>query len=204
MSNGKLKQAWADMKQRCNNKNIKSYKFYGARGITYCSEWEAFGPFEKWALENGFENTLSLDRIDVDGNYEPSNCRWATREQQDNNKRTSVYVFVDNERMTLKQAAVKSGIAYSTIQARYDAGVRGNSLLRPLQQGDRLDGKKKEKREPKYGDRLIGEIKWLSLNSHYKQKDIAAMYNVSQTFVSKVKLGELHEDAEGVRPNWVE
>ncbi len=107
MSNGKLKQAWADMKQRCNNKNIKSYKFYGARGITYCSEWEAFGPFEKWALENGFENTLSLDRIDVDGNYEPSNCRWATREQQDNNKRTSVYVFVDNERMTLKQAAVK-------------------------------------------------------------------------------------------------
>ena len=68
MSNGKLKQAWADMKQRCNNKNIKSYKFYGARGITYCSEWEEFGPFEKWALENGFENTLSLDRIDVDGN----------------------------------------------------------------------------------------------------------------------------------------
>ena len=192
------------MKQRCNNKNIKSYKFYGARGITYCSEWEEFGPFEKWALENGFENTLSLDRIDVDGNYEPSNCRWATREQQDNNKRTSVYVFVDNERMTLKQAAVKSGITYSTIQARYDTGVRGNLLLRPLQQGDRLDGKKKEKREPKYGDRLIGEIKWLSLNSHYKQKDIAAMYNVSQTFVSKVKLGELHEDAEGVRPNWVE
>ena len=74
------------MKSRCNNPKYSSYHRYGGRGITYCEEWETFEPFLKWALKNGYSDDLTLDRIDNDGNYEPSNCRWATQSQQSYNK----------------------------------------------------------------------------------------------------------------------
>ncbi|MEG7700659.1 hypothetical protein U2075_14750, partial [Listeria monocytogenes] len=66
------------MIQRCTNPNNQKYYSYGARGISFYAGWKTFIPFQKWALENGYKEGLSLDRIDVDGNYEPSNCRWAT------------------------------------------------------------------------------------------------------------------------------
>ena len=202
--NGKLKQAWADMKQRCNNPNVASYKYYGLRGITYCKEWEHFENFRRWALNNGFSEGLSIDRIDPNGNYEPKNCRWATREVQDNNRRDSIHEVVNGKRMTLKQIANTYGISYSTIQHRYNVGDRGNKLIEPLNQGVRRDGNKINRKQFKFSNQELAEAKWLSKNTDLRQKDIAELYGMSQTFVGKLKLGHVHKGLKGVQPEWFE
>lgn len=87
-SHTKLYYVWNSMKQRCNNPKVKGYKYWGGRGISVCDEWkDSFYSFYLWATNNGYNHGLTIDRIDVDGNYEPSNCRWVTMKVQANNKR---------------------------------------------------------------------------------------------------------------------
>ncbi len=76
------------MKTRCENQNADNYKYYGERGISVCVEWkEDFDTFAKWALKSGYKDSLTIDRINVNGNYEPKNCRWVTMAEQNKNKR---------------------------------------------------------------------------------------------------------------------
>ena len=84
-----LYQSWINMRQRCNNPNHPKYKRYGARGITVCKEWNDIANFQKWALANGWEEGLTIDRIDNDGNYEPSNCRWVSLSSNSRRKSTT-------------------------------------------------------------------------------------------------------------------
>ena len=93
----KLYGIWCSMKSRCENKNREKYKDYGARGINVCDEWKDAEKFCKWSLENGYKEGLQIDRIDVNGNYEPSNCRWVTPKVNSRNRRNTVFLTINGE-----------------------------------------------------------------------------------------------------------
>ena len=132
-SHTKLHDTWLGIKQRCLNPNNKSYINYGGRGITVCKEWsESYENFRDWSLNNGYADNLSIDRIDVNGNYEPSNCRWANAKQQANNRRSNLEITYNSETKTLMQWAEVFNLPYSAVTQRYKRCVRGDELFAPL------------------------------------------------------------------------
>lgn len=130
-----LQQKLCDMKRRCYNPEEKFYKDYGGRGIKVCDEWmdkkEGHRNFQKWAIENGWEEGRSIDRIDVNGNYEPSNCRWATPEEQANNRRNNNYVTINGVTKTTSEWARQIGISQNAFTGRINSGWTGEELLKP-------------------------------------------------------------------------
>ena len=99
----RLHRIWKTMKCRCRDKNHPTYKWYGARGITICDEWlNSYTAFKNWSLLNGYTDCLELDRVDVNGNYSPSNCRWITHHDQTMNRRDTLYINSQDGRMTFR------------------------------------------------------------------------------------------------------
>lgn len=117
-SNERVYRIWKSMKKRCENPNYKWYANYGGRGIRVCDEWQKFEPFYEWATSNGYAENLTIDRIDVNGNYEPNNCRWVDMTTQSNNKRTNRNITFNNETHTMKEWSEILGIKYSTLESR--------------------------------------------------------------------------------------
>ena len=118
----RLYNIWVGMRQRCRDKNSKDYKRYGGRGIAVCPSWEDYRTFRDWAMSSGYEDTLTIDRIDSNGNYEPNNCRWASYKEQNNNLRSNVMVIYEEEEMTMKQLAEKVGMSYTLLKQRLSRG----------------------------------------------------------------------------------
>ena len=132
MSNKTSKRLYSilsGMKSRCFSKNNPNFNHYGGRGITICQEWiDNFRSFEKWAIENGYNNDLTIDRIDVNGNYEPDNCRWITNKEQQNNKRNTVHIDFYGEDITLKELSNRTGIDRNTLDSRYSKGIKDEEI----------------------------------------------------------------------------
>jgi hypothetical protein len=108
---------WCSMKQRCNDKNCKSYPNYGGRGISICERWNDFKNFSDDMFPT-YKKSLTIDRINVNGNYEPNNCRWATQKTQMNNTRRNVFIEYNGEIDTVTNICNKYSINYTTIQSR--------------------------------------------------------------------------------------
>ena len=110
----RLYRIWKNMKARCYRKSAREYGNYGGRGISICEEWkDDFLSFRKWALSNGYKESLTIDRIDVNKDYKPSNCRWITNKEQQNNRRDNRIYEYDGKSLTLSQWSELLGMNYN-------------------------------------------------------------------------------------------
>lgn len=111
--------AWKSMKQRCQNPRCKAYHNYGARGISVCDEWQTFEPFCSWALENGYEKGLDLDRINNNDGYYPENCRWVDRQENVLNRRCTINLTVNGVTKPCTIWEKEAGIPFGVAKAWY-------------------------------------------------------------------------------------
>lgn len=123
-STGKVKKlrlysTWANMWNRCNLPSHKSFKWYGGRGITVCEEWKSYDNFHEWAMENGYSEDMTLDRVNSSGNYSPDNCRWVDTKTQSINKRSTVYI----EGECAKDFSKKLDLSYGGVLYRAHNGI---------------------------------------------------------------------------------
>lgn len=115
----RLYNIWGGMKKRCYNEENEKYPIYGGRGIAVCEEWkDDFQAFYDWAMANGYSDSLTIDRIDNDGDYSPSNCRWATNKEQQNNKRNNHCITYNGKTQTVAKWAEELGMKSSTLYQR--------------------------------------------------------------------------------------
>lgn len=119
----KIHSAWHDMIARCYNKDLKTYKNYGGRGINVCQEWrDNIEVFHKWCMNNGFRKDLTLDRKDNNGDYSPSNCRWVSQQMQCKNRSTNVFIEHNGRKETLTDTAKRYGLTPQSIRYRLRKG----------------------------------------------------------------------------------
>lgn len=137
MTGTRLYRIWHGMKARCFFVDTTHYPYYGGRGITVCAEWsDSFEAFRDWALANGYRDNLTIDRIDVNGNYCPENCHWATTMQQGRNRRNNVFYDINGEVHTIPEWSRISGIKIHTIQQRLKRGWNiERAVFSPLKGG---------------------------------------------------------------------
>lgn len=130
-----LYRAWLNMRHRCLGTNNPDYKHYGGRGVKISKKWDDYTKFKEWSEHNGFEQGLTLDRIDNDGDYSEDNCRWVDRKVQGNNRRTNIVIEINGVKANLKQHAKMNGLNYGTVRTRYSRdGKRGQDVIRPVEE----------------------------------------------------------------------
>lgn len=149
----RLFKIWCSMHERCERTKHPHYRDYGGRGIKVYEGWKEYLPFAEWSRSNGYADNLTIDRIDVNGNYEPANCRWVTMKEQHNNKRSNRILLYHGETYTLTQLAEKVGINKTTLKERLNLGWSiEDAVNRPVRQrtrGYRPSGAKMQERSDK-------------------------------------------------------
>ena len=138
MTGTRLYRIWRGMKVRCLNENLQSYRYYGAKGVSVCDEWLcSFESFMSWALANGYDDTLTIDRIDSDLDYSPKNCRWATAKQQQNNRTNTLMLSFNGKTKSLSEWADEIGIMRNTLSERLRRGWSVEQTLNTPLHGER-------------------------------------------------------------------
>lgn len=127
----KLHGVWAAMKRRCYNPNSFCYERYGGRGIEVCQEWHIYNNFKDWAIKNGYDEGLTLDRINNDGDYCPQNCQWVTQKVNNSHKSNTKRAYFEGKLMTFIEISEKTGIKIKTL---YERNRKGVDLTKPLQE----------------------------------------------------------------------
>lgn len=122
-SKTRLYRIWRGIHTRCENKNRSDSKYYAMSGITVCDEWHSYDAFKTWSVEHGYNDSLSIDRIDNDRGYCPENCRWVTHKQQCNNRRNNIITEYRGQKMTLAEYSDAIGVPYSNIYRTISKGV---------------------------------------------------------------------------------
>lgn len=121
-SKSRIGRIWRAMINRCRSELNPNYRHYGERGIIVCSEWIDYHNFHDWALDNGYKDNLTIERKNVDGNYEPENCKWATMKEQENNRTNNHLITFIGKTQTLQQWSEETGIARETLSSRIRRG----------------------------------------------------------------------------------
>lgn len=129
----RIYEVWKNMSRRCNNPEDSAYVYYGERGISICDEWSGeigLLNFYNWALANGYRDDLTIDRINSNGNYEPSNCRWTDMGTQNRNKNNNIKIIINGVSFdSLKDVAKHYGVSYNTVYGRHKRGLKGFDLV---------------------------------------------------------------------------
>jgi len=132
-TDSRLYRIWENMKKRCYNEKTPKFKNYGARGIKVCSKWrDSYQEFSDWARKNDYNDQLTIERVDVNGDYEPSNCKWIPSLVQAKNRTSNKWVLIDGVEYSPYDLEKKYGIPVKTIYARIDRGDTGKDVIRPL------------------------------------------------------------------------
>lgn len=119
MAKTRIWKIWIGMRSRCEHEKDKSYPYYGGRGISVCEEWSEFEQFLEWAIQSGYDDTMTIERIDTNGDYCPENCRWATRKEQTRNRRITKKVMYNGKEIPLGEVAEIEGITYQQAYTKY-------------------------------------------------------------------------------------
>ena len=180
------------MKTRCYNQRHVGYQWYGGRGISVCPKWRAnFESFKKWALENGYNDTLSIDRIDNDGDYSPENCRWVSKSAQNSNKRNNIILEINGESLHVSAWSRKSGVKCSTIRERLKRGWPAYEAVfhNPIARGE------KQVKKPLY--RPANNIRKITIDGASRSMtETAAFYKISYSALAhRVSRGQNPEAA---------
>ena len=135
-SDTRLYRIWVNMHARCYNEKHDAFKWYGEKGISVCSLWHEFIPFREWALSNGYDDNLSIDRISSNGNYIPDNCRWQNQKQQMNNVSSNKIILFEGSEYTQSEFADKFGLNYHTVRNRIRLGWTLEEIIKTPERGE--------------------------------------------------------------------
>ena len=177
-----LYNKWGSMKTRCYYPQSKDYKNYGGRGIKICDEWLNYDNFRNWSISTGYQEGLTIDRIDNDRNYEPSNCKWITMKEQQRNKRNNRIITYNGKSLTL----VEWGEIYNINPDRIGARLKNGWSVE--------DALSKEVKSPmkKKIENLGPEMKKYRKENNMTQKDLADIFEVRHSLVSRWENGQRH------------
>lgn len=121
-SNTRIYSIWSDMKSRCFNEKNSRFERYGGRGISTCKEWLEFDNFYKWSIDNGYNDELTIDRADNNGDYNPKNCKWSTQKEQARNRSTTIRVERDGIKKSLREWCEIEGVEFNMVYRRLRRG----------------------------------------------------------------------------------